>query len=137
MNMTSFAIARHALAVPAAALTLAGAAFAQELPDPLAAGWQGEPVCTKLHEDASVRLLRCTFAPGVGHDRHFHPPHVGYVLSGGKMQVRDASGVRRIDVPGGSTFSNPDGIAWHEALNIGDTTASYLMIEPKLQPVYE
>ena len=35
------------------------------LPDPLEAGWQGVPVCEKLHEDADHRILRCTFPPGV------------------------------------------------------------------------
>ena len=100
------------------------------LPDPLAAGWQGEQVCEKLHEDSSVRLLRCSFPPGVGHERHFHPPHIGYVLSGGKMRVTNADGTREIDVPTGSTFANPAGIVWHEALNVGESTATYLMIEP-------
>ena len=107
------------------------AAFAEELPDPLAAGWQGEPVCEKLHEDEKLRVLRCTFPPGVGHERHFHPRHVGYTLAGGRMQITDASGTRVQDVPTGVSFSNPDGIPWHEAVNVGDTTASYLMIEPK------
>lgn len=106
-------------------------ASAAELPDPLAAGWKGEPVCEKLHEDASVRLLRCSFPPGVGHERHYHPPHVGYILAGGTMRVTDADGVRVVDAPSGYTFSNPEGIEWHEALNIGDSTAVYLMIEPR------
>ena len=104
---------------------------AGELPDPLEAGWQGEPVCEKLHEDERLRLLRCSFPPGIGHERHFHPPHVGYVLTGGVMEVTDASGTRTVDAPAGATFSNPGGIEWHEALNVGDTTAVYLMIEPK------
>jgi hypothetical protein len=47
------------------------------------------------------------------------------------MQITSASGTRTVDVPTGSTFANPDGIPWHEALNVGDTTSTYLMIEPK------
>ncbi len=65
-----------------------------ELPDPLQAGWQGKPVCERLLEDGGQRVLRCTFAPGVGHERHFHRPHFGYALSGGRMRITDASGVR-------------------------------------------
>lgn len=106
-------------------------AYPQFLPDPLAAGWEGEAVCEKLHEDAMLRLLKCSFAPGVGHERHYHPPHTGYVLSGGTMRVTSAAGVRTLEVPTGLTFSNPEGIEWHEALNVGETTAVYLMIEPK------
>jgi hypothetical protein len=67
----------------------------------------------------------------VGHERHFHPRHVGYVIAGGRMQITDAAGTRVQDIPTGISFSNPEGISWYEAVNIGDTTASYLMIEPK------
>lgn len=113
---------------------LASMGHSEQLPDPLAAGWKGEPVCKKLHEDEALRVLRCSFAPGVGHERHFHPPHVGYTLEGGKMQVTDATGTRTLDVPTGTTFANPEGIAWHQALNVGATTTTYLMIEPKAAP---
>jgi quercetin dioxygenase-like cupin family protein len=104
---------------------------ASELPDPLAAGWEGRPVCERLHEDAYLRILRCTFAPGVGHEKHYHPPHVGYVLRGGTLQITDAEGTRTVELPDGDLFSNPDGIRWHEGLNVGDSESSYLMIEPK------
>ena len=108
-------------------LALSGAAA---LPDPLAAGWRGKPVCEKLHEDAHQRVLRCTFAPGVGHERHFHPRHFGYALSAGRMRVTDAKGTREVDIATGSSFSS-DGVAWHEALNVGATTVQYLMFEPR------
>ena len=100
-----------------------------ELDDPLAAGWGGQPVCEKLHEDESNRILRCTFAPGVGHERHFHAPHFGYALSGGRMRITDSRGTREVDLTTGSSFSS-QGVDWHEGLNIGDTTVSYLIIEP-------
>lgn len=100
------------------------------LPDPLDAGWRGQKVCSIQHEDDKLRILRCVFPPGVGHERHYHPRHVGYVIEGGKMQVTDSRGVRVVDVNTGATFSS-DGIEWHEALNVGETTSSYLMIEPK------
>ena len=116
---------------PVAAVLLAANTTAESLPDPLAAGWKGEAVCEKLHEDDKLRILRCSFPPGVGHERHYHPRHVGYVIAGGRMEITDASGTRVQDVPTGISFSNPDGIPWHEAVNIGETTATYLMIESK------
>jgi mannose-6-phosphate isomerase-like protein (cupin superfamily) len=100
------------------------------LADPLAAGWRGTPVCERLHEDSTQRILRCTFPPGVGHERHFHEPHFGYTVVGGRMQMTDESGVREVDVPTDSGFTS-DGIDWHEVLNVGDTTAVFLIIEGK------
>ena len=105
-------------------------ALAEELPDPVAAGWQGESVCEVLREDAELRVFRCTFPPGVGHERHFHPRHFGYALSGGTMRITSESGTREVTLKTGSYFFS-EGIAWHEGLNVGDTTVSYLMIEPK------
>lgn len=113
-----------------AALCFSAALSAESLPDPLQAGWQGAPVCERLHETKDVRILRCTFPPGVGHERHFHPPHFGYAMSGGVMQVTDAAGARTVELLSGSYFAN-DGIVWHEVLNVGDTTVQYLMIEPR------
>ena len=103
-----------------------------ELPDPLAAGWKGAPVCERLHEDSDQRILRCTFKPGVGHERHHHAPHFGYAISGGRMRITDQNGTREIDVPSGSSFSSA-GVVWHEVLNVGETTAEYLIFEAKSQ----
>jgi quercetin dioxygenase-like cupin family protein len=107
-----------------------GHAAVHPLPDPLEAGWQGNPVCERLHEDETNRVLRCTFAPGVGHERHFHSPHFGYALAGGRMRITDEKGTREVDLPTGSSF-NSDGVAWHEILNVGDTTVEYLIVEDK------
>lgn len=113
------------------ALAVSGACAAQpSLPDPLEAGWEGRPVCEKLHEDPGHRILRCTFPPGVGHERHFHPPHFGYAIAGGRIRVTDADGSRELDLATGSSFVS-NGVAWHEALNIGDSTIVYLIVEPK------
>lgn len=100
------------------------------LPDPLAAGWNGVPVCDKLHEDSDHRILRCSFPPSVGHERHFHVRHFGYAIAGGRMRITDSSGTREVDPATGSSFAS-DGVAWHEVLNIGDSTVVYLIIEPK------
>lgn len=100
------------------------------LPDPLEAGWNGVPVCEKLHEDADNRILRCTFPPSVGHERHFHAPHFGYAIAGGRMRITDANGQREVDLATGSSFASA-GVAWHEVVNVGDSTVIYLIIEPK------
>ena len=100
------------------------------LPDPLEAGWNGVPVCEKLHEDADHRILRCSFAPSVGHERHFHVRHFGYAIAGGRMRITDASGTREVDLAAGSSFAS-DGVAWHEVVNIGDSPVTYLIVEPK------
>ena len=96
----------------------------------LEAGWQGKPVCELLHETATDRVLRCTFPPGVGHERHFHPRHFGYAISGGTMRITTAAGTREAEIRTGSSFSS-QGIGWHEVLNIGTTTVVYLMFEAK------
>lgn len=117
-----------------AAIVLVPLAFAAQapapLPDPLAAGWRGAPVCERLREDESLRVLRCTFAPGVGHERHFHPRHFGYALSGGRMRITDERGTREVEIAADSSFAS-DGVGWHEVLNVGDTTVAYLIVEPR------
>lgn len=105
-------------------------AVAQSLPDPLGAGWKGEPTCALVQENTAVRVLRCTFPPGVGHERHFHPPHFAYCLQGGTMRVTDAKGTREATIKAGDSYWS-DGVPWHEAFNVGATTVQYLMVEPK------
>jgi quercetin dioxygenase-like cupin family protein len=100
------------------------------LPDPLQAGWKGEKVCEPLFENDAVRAARCTFPPGVGHERHFHAPHFGYILEGSTMRTTSAEGVVERVLQSGATWWS-DGVDWHEVVNIGDTTGVYLIIEPK------
>lgn len=100
------------------------------LPDLLEAGWSGVPVCEKLHEDTHHRVLRCSFPPSVGHERHFHGGHFGYAIAGGRMRITDSSGTREVDLATGSSFAS-DGVAWHEVFNVGDSTVVYLIVEPK------
>ncbi|WP_407556160.1 cupin domain-containing protein [Winogradskyella sp. 4-2091] len=102
----------------------------QKLPDPLEAGWKGQSVCEILEDNEELRVLKCTFEPGVGHEKHYHNPHVGYTLVGGKFRITDDSGVREVSVPTGYTFSK-DSITSHEVLNIGETTSVYLIMEYK------
>ena len=100
------------------------------LPDPLEAGWQGEAVCEVLQDDEAVRVLRCAFPPGVGHEPHTHAPHWGYILEGGIMQITDARGVRTVETPAGASWRRDEPYT-HEALNVGETVTSYLIVEPK------
>ena len=114
-----------------ATLLIVGAcAVKSPLADPLVAGWNGKPVCEKLHEDSNNRILRCTFPPAAGHERHFHDRHFGYAIAGGRVRITDASGSREVDLVTGSSYTS-DGVAWHEVVNIGDSTIVYLIIEPK------
>lgn len=98
--------------------------------DPLEAGWEGERVCEILEENTTIRVLKCTFPPGVGHERHEHAPHFGYTLKGSKFRITDDQGTRELDVPTGYDFYN-EGITLHEVQNIGDSTAVFLIVEPK------
>ncbi len=117
-------------AVVALGMAVFATADEEPLPDPLAAGWEGESVCELLHEDESLRVLKCIFPPGVGHERHYHDKHFGYVLVGGRMQITDAEGTRVAEFPDGLTWDS-DGVEWHEVLNVGETTSEYLIVEPK------
>lgn len=100
------------------------------LPSALEAGWDGKPVCELQHETQTHRVLRCTFAPGVGHEKHFHPAHYGYALSGGTMRLTDATGTRTVNLATGSHYSS-EGTEWHEVINVGDTPVIYLMVEER------
>ena len=102
----------------------------QGLPSAFEAGWKGRKVCELLFENEEIRAARCTFPPGVGHERHYHPPHWGYIIEGSRMRITNAAGtVERELKPGTSWWS--DGIEWHEPVNIGTTTGVYLIVEPK------
>jgi len=100
------------------------------LPDPLEAGWEGQKVCEVLEESDHMRVLKCSFPPGVGHERHYHSRHFGYTLAGSTFKITDATGTREVDIPTGYGFSN-EKVEWHEVLNTGDSTAVFLIFEPK------
>ncbi len=112
------------------ALLLVSCKSDNTLPDPLKAGWNGSSVCEVVVDNDKVRTLKCTFAPGVGHERHYHAAHYGYTIAGSKFRMTDSTGTREVDVPTGYSFYN-DKIEWHEVLNIGDCTAVFLIVEPK------
>lgn len=101
-----------------------------QLPDPLEAGWNNQVVCEVLEDNSKVRTLKCSFPPGVGHERHYHKAHFGYTLAGSTFKIKDTTGIREVTIPTGYSFYN-DKVDWHEVLNIGDSTAIFLIVEPK------
>lgn len=111
-------------------LSLLSCETKQNLPDPLEAGWKGQSVCEILEDNSELRVLKCTFPPNVGHEMHYHTPHTGYTLRGSKFKITNSEGTRELDVPTGYVFSNDD-ITEHEVLNIGDSTAIFLIMEYK------
>lgn len=100
------------------------------LPDPLIAGWNDRPVCELIEDNEKLRVLKCTFEPGIGHEKHYHDPHFGFTLSGSTFRITDESGTREIVVNSNTSFYS-EGTEWHEVLNIGDSTAVFLIMEPK------
>jgi len=101
------------------------------LPEAFDAGWQGQKTCELLYETDEVRVGRCSFPPGIGHERHYHVPHFGYVLEGGTLQITNEQGdVQVAETITGGTWSTSE-ITVHSAINVGDTTTRYLIIEPK------
>lgn len=101
-----------------------------DLPDAHQAGWKGQIVNEIIFEDANVRVLKCTFPPNVGHEKHYHVPHFGYTVAGSKFQITDENGTRVLDVKTGSMFSKSE-ISVHEILNVGDSTGVFLIYEYK------
>ena len=101
-----------------------------ELPHAFDAGWEGQKTCEILFEDDSTRVGRCVFPPGIGHEKHYHNPHFGYVLEGGALRIVDSTGEREVTTQAGGDWSTTT-ITVHEAMNIGETTTSYLIVEPK------
>jgi quercetin dioxygenase-like cupin family protein len=122
----------YALSSVALAATLS-VAQAADVPDALSVEWQGKHPCEKLFEDAQVRVARCTFPPGAVHVCHAHPAELSYVVSGGRGQVQDGKGIRKIEIVTGAFFDLQP-IPWHEFTNIGDTTIQFVIIEKKYQP---
>lgn len=100
------------------------------LPHAFDAGWKGQKTCTILYETATVRVGQCSFAPGVGHEKHYHNPHFGWVLEGSTMLIQDQTGEHEVVTETGSTWSTSS-LTVHEAINSGTTTARYLIVEPR------
>lgn len=99
-------------------------------PHAFEAGWKGEKTCEVLFEDETTLVGRCVFPPGIGHEKHYHNPHFGYVLEGGTLRLQDSKGKHEVTTRSGGTWTTTE-VTIHQAVNIGDTTTSYLIIESK------
>ncbi|MEM9014943.1 MAG: nuclear transport factor 2 family protein [Pseudomonadota bacterium] len=100
-------------------------------PHALEAGWGDKKTCHLLEDNPAVRAFRCTFEQGEGHERHYHEPHFGYILEGGPMKIQDVDGKERVvKTEAGRTWWAGEAFT-HSALNVGDKTSSYLIVEPK------
>lgn len=103
----------------------------ENLPHAFEAGWKGEDVCEVLFESDEMIVGRCIFPPGVGHEKHYHNPHFGYIIEGTTFRNTDVNGeINDLVVDSGATWST-DAIKIHEAVNVGDTTSTVLIIETK------
>ena len=122
---------KHLILIMSFAATPSAVTAAQDenLPHAFDAGWAGQKTCTVLFQDESVRVGRCVFPPGIGHEKHYHNPHFGYVLGGSTLRIVDHRGERTVTTEAGGAWST-DAVTVHEAVNIGDTTTSYLNVEP-------
>jgi len=98
--------------------------------DPYQAGWNGKKVCEVLEDNDEIRVLKCTFPPGVGHEKHYHEPHFGYALVGGTFKIEEATGTREVSFPTGYSWSKSE-ISQHQVLNVGDSMSVFLIIEYK------
>lgn len=103
----------------------------QQLPHAFDAGWQGTKTCELLYETPTVRVGRCIFPPGTGHEKHFHNPHFGYVLEGATMRIQSADGESEVVTEAGNSWTTTERTV-HQAINIGSTTATYLIVEPQI-----
>ncbi|NWG70057.1 MAG: cupin domain-containing protein [Parvularculaceae bacterium] len=113
---------------------LSGALIMQQsenLPHAFEAGWKGRKVCELLEETEEMRAARCTFPPGVGHEKHWHGPHFGYIVEGSRMRTTDAAGTVERDLKSGASWKSDGNV--HEALNVGERTAVYIIVEFKKQ----
>jgi len=131
--MSKFRLMNHTIKILALLVLLVSCKQKQKtpaLPDPYEAGWKGEKVCEVLEDNDELRVLKCTFPPGVGHEKHYHNPHFGYALVGGEFRMNDIEGVREDKFTSGYSWSK-DKISEHQVLNIGDSTAVFLIIEYK------
>lgn len=102
---------------------------ASSLPGLLQAGWQGNRVCERLHEDATKEffaVLSCgcrTWAPFSRSAFWTHNHGWSYALT-------DETGTREVDMESGGYFTS-GGFIWHEVLNIWESTTRFLIIEGK------
>jgi quercetin dioxygenase-like cupin family protein len=81
-----------------------------------------------LLENAKIRVFDVTFKPGAVARMHWHPDHVAYVISGGKLKLKMGDGsINEMDVPTNqAVFMESQS---HEAENIGKNEVHLVVVE--------
>jgi beta-alanine degradation protein BauB len=83
-----------------------------------------------LLDNDQVRVLQVEFAPGEVAPWHWHPNHVIYALTGGKLEITDKDKPANVlDIKPGDTMYLP--AVTHMAKNIGTTTVKLVVTELK------
>jgi beta-alanine degradation protein BauB len=82
-----------------------------------------------LNENDKVRVLQVTFKPNDVANMHYHPDHVVYALSGGKMRLTSGGKTQEMEIKTGQVLFLD--AQEHEAKNIGATTLDLLGMELK------
>jgi beta-alanine degradation protein BauB len=81
-------------------------------------------------ENAKVRVLEGTIAPGQKEEMHSHPAYVIYVIEGGKMRNHAADGkTAETEFKAGDVIYRDAVTHWAE--NIGTTTIHLILVELK------
>ena len=112
------------LLAAASLVFLAESVFAQ---DPLVVA----PQMYKLRtENERIRVMEVTFAPGAKIEKHSHPDHMAYALSGGMLKIHKGDGTtQEADLKTGDVLWIPAEAHWAE--NTGQTTVRLLVVELK------
>ncbi len=84
-----------------------------------------------LVDNASVRVVQCTLAPGDKDPMHTHPANWGYVTKPGKMKVVYADGKTEVWDAKEGEQGWQDAEGPHTSENIGTTTMSFVLVEVK------
>ncbi len=87
-------------------------------------------VYTLLMENDRVRVFDVHFRPGAKAKMHWHPDHLGYVLEGGKLELKMEDGTtNELEVPTGQVFFLEE--QTHEAVNVGKSDVHIIVTEIK------
>ena len=87
-----------------------------------------------LVENAQVRVIQATFAPGAKEGLHSHPACWYYVSQAGELKVSHANGKVEMWKPTLGESAWMDGEEPHTAENVGKTTLQYILVEVKSAP---
>jgi len=86
-------------------------------------------VYKSLLQNERVRVFDVHFKPGARAVMHWHPDHVVYVITGGKLKLTAGDGTTVTDMDlaaGQAVFLESQS---HEAVNIGNTDVHLVVVE--------